>query len=110
MEAVDVIVPDGVDDVAREDEASPRRCVVASGEDELCVGELGVDRIDFLGMKLRELCECSGVASTDRLEEILGLDLQLMKIRMHRKVPVRHNEPPWEMPGVRSCRARRRFV
>jgi hypothetical protein len=61
-------------------------------------------------VELLELCDRVRVASTDCLEEILRLDLQLMEIRADRQVTVRHNEPPLEMPGVRSNRARRRFV
>jgi hypothetical protein len=47
---VDVVAPNGVDELARLNESRPARRGVASRQNQLRVGELGRPRVDLFGV------------------------------------------------------------
>ena len=96
---VDVVAPDRVDQLHGLHEPRPARRLVAAREHELRVGELGVGRVERIGMVLAQLGERGGIAGVNRAEQILGLVLELVEVGTDGQVTNGHDEPPWKCPG-----------
>jgi hypothetical protein len=60
-----IVAPDGVRHVAGEDEARPACQAVASGESQLCIGELGVSRIDAIGVMVVQIFNGLSIATAN---------------------------------------------
>jgi hypothetical protein len=98
---VHIITPDGVNHTAREHETRPAGNAVTPGQGELRIGELGIPRLDRFRVMPPQLRDCGAIAVPDLAEQILRLVLELIEIGADRKVTIGHDEPPWELHGVR---------
>jgi hypothetical protein len=72
---VHIVVPDGVNQAARDHKPRPARRFVAAREYELRVSELGVRWFDLLGMVCVKIRERRRIATADGAEQILCLML-----------------------------------
>jgi hypothetical protein len=96
---VDVVAPDGVDELHRLYEPRPARRLVAPRQNELRVGKLGGGRVDRIRVKLAELGDRGGIAGVDRAEQIFGLVLELVQVGNDGQATSGHDEPPRKCPG-----------
>ncbi len=58
-------------------------------------------RLDGFRVMPPQLRNRGAIAAPDLAEQILRLVLELIEIGAGRKVTIGHDEPPWELPGVR---------
>jgi hypothetical protein len=78
-----VVFPDCLDETASEHEPRPADDAIASRKRKLRLGQLG----------------CA-VTVLHLAQEVFRLMFQLIEVGPNRKVAIRHDEPPWYMPGV----------
>ena len=91
---LEVVGRDRLDDAADGHELRPACRLIASGQHEVCVGELRGGGIDRLRVKLRERRERSRFTGPRSAQQILGLVFQLTNVRMGWEFSDRHDEPP----------------
>src|SRR5206468_812107 len=96
---VDIVAPNGIDDLATLDQSRPTRRAIFPREGELRIRELGVRRIYLFGVMCAESGNRVRIAIVNGAEEILGLVLQLIQVRAERQLTGWHDEPPWKARG-----------